>query len=92
MRRARRLPSNGMRSVVAFYRARPLVGVLVFTVGLAVAVATARLRDGDGVILPIAFCALMGLIVGSVVALSTRRRRAQDELPAFDAADPRDPA
>jgi NhaP-type Na+/H+ or K+/H+ antiporter len=79
-----------MRSVVAFYRARPIVGVLVFTVGLAVAVATAALRDGDGVILPIAFTALMGLIVGSVVALGQRRRRADADDAALDPRDPRD--
>ena len=78
-----------MRSVVAFYRARPLLGVLVFTIGLAVAVATTALKDGDGIILPIAFCALMGLIVGSVVALGQRRGR-RDELAALDPSDPRD--
>jgi hypothetical protein len=82
-----------MRSVVAFYRARPLVGVLVFTVGLAIAVATTALQDGGGVVLPIAFTAAMGLVVGSVVALSQRRGRADrggDE-PMLDPRDPRDP-
>ena len=64
-----------MRSVVAFYRARPLVGILVFTIGLAVAVATTALQDGDGIVLPIAFSALIGLLVGSVVAVGQRRRR-----------------
>jgi hypothetical protein len=81
-----------MRSVVAFYRARPLVGVLVFTLGLAIAVATTALKDGDGIVLPIAFCALMGLIVGSVVAVGQRRRGAPEaeEHPALDPTDPRD--
>jgi NhaP-type Na+/H+ or K+/H+ antiporter len=64
-----------MRSVVDFYRARPLVGILVFAVGLAIAVATVTLQKGDGVILPIAFTAAMGLLVGSVVAIGARRRR-----------------
>lgn len=64
-----------MRSVVAFYRARPLVGILVFALGLALAVVTAMLRSDGGVILPIAFTAAMGLVVGSVVAISQRRAR-----------------
>jgi hypothetical protein len=79
-----------MRSVIAFYRARPLVGILVFTVGLAIAVATAALQDGGGIVLPVAFCALMGLIVGSVVAIGQRRGRADDEGAALDPTDPRD--
>jgi uncharacterized membrane protein YczE len=64
-----------MRSVVAFYRARPLVGIIVFAIGLAIAVATALLGSEDGVVLPIAFTALMGLVVGSAVAVTQRRRR-----------------
>lgn len=64
-----------MRSVVAFYRARPLVGILVFAVGLAIAVATAVLGSDGGVVLPIAFTALMGLVVGSVVAMTQRKRQ-----------------
>jgi hypothetical protein len=64
-----------MRSVVAFYRARPLVGIIVFAIGLTIAVATALLGSEDGVILPIAFTALMGLVVGSAVAVTQRRRR-----------------
>jgi len=82
-----------MRSVVAFYRARPLVGVLVFTLGLVIAVATTALKSGDGVILPIAFCAFMGLIVGSVVAVGQRRSRADGvDDAAADPTDPRDSA
>ena len=83
-----------MRSVVAFYRARPLVGVHVFTIGLAIAVATTALKGGDGIVLPIAFCALMGLIVGSAVAVGQRRRGAErvDDHPALDPTDPRDAA
>jgi hypothetical protein len=81
-----------MRSVVAFYRARPLVGVLVFAIGLAIAVATTALKDGDGIVLPIAFCALMGLIVGSAVAVGQRRGREAhpDDRAALDPTDPRD--
>jgi NhaP-type Na+/H+ or K+/H+ antiporter len=79
-----------MRSIVAFYRARPLVGVVVFTVGLAIAVATTALQDGDGIVLPIAFTALMGLIVGSVVAFGQRRGRRDDDQAALDPRDPRD--
>ena len=64
-----------MRSVVAFYRARPLVGIVVFVVGLAIAIATAMLRSDGGVILPIAFTAVMGLVVGAVLAIMQRRAR-----------------
>ncbi|WP_445150108.1 hypothetical protein [Baekduia sp. Peel2402] len=67
-----------MRSVLDFYRARPLMGVLVFVIGLAVAVGTTTLKQGDGIILPMAFVILIGLIVGSVVAIGQRRRRAAD--------------
>jgi hypothetical protein len=67
-----------VRSVLDFYRARPLVAVVVFAVGLAVAVATTLLQDGDGVILPIAFVAFMGLVVGSIVAAAQRRSRTHD--------------
>jgi hypothetical protein len=80
-----RLPGNpgahalgyrgGVRSVVDFYRARPLVGILVFAVGLAVAIATTSLQDGDGIVLPIAFVAAVGLLVGGVLAVAQRRRR-----------------
>jgi Zn-dependent protease with chaperone function len=80
-----------MRSVVAFYRARPLVGVAVFTIGLAIAVATTALQDGGGVVLPIAFTAAMGLVVGSILAVGQRRRRAADDAAAaLDPTDPRD--
>jgi hypothetical protein len=76
---------TGVRSVVDFYRARPLVGILVFCVGLAIAVATVSLQKGDGIILPIAFTALMGIVVGSVVGLGSRNRRRQDAETALDA-------
>jgi NhaP-type Na+/H+ or K+/H+ antiporter len=68
-----------MRSVLDFYRARPVVGVLVFVIGLAVAVATTSLKQGDGVILPLAFVVFIGLVVGSVVAYGQRSRRAAEE-------------
>jgi NhaP-type Na+/H+ or K+/H+ antiporter len=79
-----------MRSVLDFYRARPLVGVIVFVIGLAVAVATTALKKGDGIILPMAFVILLGLIVGSVVAYGQRNRRAaqdRDLEQALHAAD-----
>jgi NhaP-type Na+/H+ or K+/H+ antiporter len=76
-----------VRSVVDFYRARPLVGVLVFCIGLAIAVATVSLQKGDGVILPIAFTALMGIVVGSVVGLVSRNRRRREAEESFDFDD-----
>lgn len=63
-----------MRSVVDFYRARPVIGVLVFVIGLAVAVVTTTLQDGGGIILPIAFVAAVGLVVGAAVAFTQRGR------------------
>jgi NhaP-type Na+/H+ or K+/H+ antiporter len=83
-----------MRSVLDFYRARPVVGMLVFVVGLGIAVATATLQKGDGIVLPIAFTALMGILVGSVVALGQRNRRAAEDRElerALDAADAEPP-
>jgi NhaP-type Na+/H+ or K+/H+ antiporter len=83
-----------MRSVLAFYRARPVVGVLVFAIGLAIAVATVSLQKGDGIILPIAFTALMGILVGSVVAFGQRNKRATQDAElerALDAADAEPP-
>jgi hypothetical protein len=65
----------GVRSVLAFYRARPLVGILVFVIGLVVAITTTTLRGGDGFVLPVAFVALVGLLVGSGLAVVQRRRR-----------------
>jgi hypothetical protein len=62
-----------VRSVVDFYRARPLVGIIVFCVGLAIAVATVSLQKGDGIVLPVAFTALMGVVVGGVVGLRRPR-------------------
>jgi NhaP-type Na+/H+ or K+/H+ antiporter len=78
-----------VRSVVDFYRARPLVGVIVFCVGLAIAVATVSLQKGDGVLLPIAFAILLGLVVGAAVGISSRgkRRREAAETFDFDAAE-----
>jgi hypothetical protein len=76
-----------VRSVVDFYRARPLVGALVFCIGLAIAVATVSLQKGDGVILPIAFTALMGIVVGSVVGLGSRNRRRRETEESFDFDD-----
>jgi hypothetical protein len=69
---------TGVRSVVDFYRARPLVGIVVFCIGLAIAVATVSLQKGDGIILPIAFTALMGIVVGSIVGLGSRNRRRRE--------------
>jgi hypothetical protein len=79
-----------MRSVLDFYRARPVVGAIVFAIGLAMAVATAALQDGGGVILPIALAAFLGILVGSVVAIGQRNQRAAEDRElerAIDAAD-----
>jgi len=62
-----------MRSIIDFYRARPLVAVLVFVIGLALAVVTAAFSEG-GVVLPIAFVALIGLLIGIIVAYIQHQR------------------
>ena len=79
-----------MRSVLDFYRARPVVGAVVFVIGLAMAIATAALQKSDGVILPIALAAFLGILVGSVVAIGQRNKRAAQDRElerALDAAD-----
>jgi hypothetical protein len=81
-----------MRSVIAFYRARPVTGVIVFLIGLAIALATAMFRDGGGVILPIALCVFAGFGVGAIVAIGQRRRDPLYDLDEYEAAlDPTDP-
>jgi uncharacterized membrane protein len=62
-----------MRSIIDFYRARPLVAVLVFVIGLALAVVTAAFSEG-GVVLPIAFVAFIGLLIGIIVAYIQHQR------------------
>ena len=80
-----------MRSVVDFYRARPLVGIIVFCVGLAIAVATVSLQKGDGIVLPVAFTALMGVVVGGVVGLARRRRESEFDFEAAEVDEPVEP-
>jgi hypothetical protein len=82
-----------MRSVIAFYRARPVVGAIVFLIGLAIAVATALLKDGGGgIILPIVLCVFAGFGVGAIVAIGQRRRNQLYDLEEYEAAlDPTDP-
>jgi NhaP-type Na+/H+ or K+/H+ antiporter len=80
-----------VRSVVDFYRARPLVGIIVFCVGLAIAVATVSLQKGDGIVLPVAFTALMGVVVGGVVGLGRRGREERFDFEAAEADEPVEP-
>lgn len=81
-----------MRSVIAFYRARPVTGVIVFLIGLAFAVVTVMLKDGGGVILPIALCVFAGFAVGAIVAINQRRKDPLHDLEEYEAAlDPTDP-
>jgi predicted Na+-dependent transporter len=81
-----------MRSVIAFYRKRPMVAVVVFAIGLAICVATAMFKDDGGIILPVALVVLAGFIVGAVLAIGQRREQARhhDELAALDPTDPRE--
>jgi hypothetical protein len=79
-----------MRSVIAFYRARPLVGVVMFVLALAIGATTALLQDGGGIVLPIAMCALLGLIAGLVLAAGQNRDAPDDTTAALDPTDPRD--
>lgn len=81
-----------MRSVIAWYRARPVTGAIVFIVGLAFALVTVMLKDGGGVILPIALGVFAGFAVGAVVAIGQRRKDPLRDLEDYEAAlDPSDP-
>jgi hypothetical protein len=81
-----------MRSVIAFYRARPVTGAIVFIIGLAIALVTVMLKDGGGVILPIGLCVVAGFAVGAVVAIGQRRKDPLYDLDEYEAAlDPTDP-
>jgi uncharacterized membrane protein YfcA len=73
-----RLPR--MRSIVDFYRQRPAVLAVAVVIGLAVAVATTVLSSTDGVILPVLFVAVVGLLVGSIIG-AAQRRRGRDDRP-----------
>jgi FtsH-binding integral membrane protein len=65
-----------VRSVVDFYRSRPVAGIIIFVIGLAVAVAVSTLHSGDGFVLLVAFTAAVGLVVGlAVSAVGQRRER-----------------
>ena len=61
-----------MRGIIAFYRRNPLVLVLVAAGGLALSLAVAG-SAGDGIVLPIVFVALVGLVVGLGIAWTRRR-------------------
>jgi uncharacterized membrane protein YccC len=80
-----------MRSVIAFYRQRPMVAVLVIALGLAICIGTALLQGDGGVILPIALVVLAGFVVGAVLAVGQRREQARrDAVAALDPTDPRE--
>ena len=56
-----------MRSVIDFYRRNPLVLVLVLVVGGALCAAVAATASG-GIVGPVIFVALIGVLVGLGVA------------------------
>jgi len=61
-----------MRDIIDFYRRNPLVLALVAVAGLGLSVAVAG-SAGDGIVLPIVFVALVGLLVGLGIAWTRRR-------------------
>jgi hypothetical protein len=61
-----------MREIIDFYRRNPLVLALVAIGGLAVSLAVAG-ASGDGIVLPIFFVALVGLLVGLAIAWARKR-------------------
>jgi hypothetical protein len=63
-----------VRSVIDFYRRRPLVLAVAVVIGAAVAIATTTLGSGDGLLLPLAFVAIAGILVGAVIGATGRRR------------------
>ncbi len=61
-----------MREIIDFYRRNPLVLALVAAGGLALSLAVAA-SAGDGIVLPIVFVALVGVLVGLGIAWTRRR-------------------
>ena len=61
-----------MREIIDFYRRNPLVLALVAVGGLALSLAVAA-SAGDGIVLPIVFVALVGVLVGVAIAWTRRR-------------------
>ena len=61
-----------MRDIISFYRRNPLVLAVVLVGGLALSLAVAG-AAGDGIVLPIFFVALVGVIVGLWIAWARRR-------------------
>jgi FtsH-binding integral membrane protein len=61
-----------MRDIIDFYRRNPLVLALVAVGGLALSLAVAS-AAGDGIVLPIVFVALVGVLVGLAIAWTRRR-------------------
>jgi hypothetical protein len=63
-----------MREIIEFYRRNPLVLVLVAAGGLALSLVVAA-SAGDGIVLPIFFVAVVGLLVGLGIAWTRKRSR-----------------
>ncbi len=61
-----------MRDIIDFYRRNPLVLALVAVGGLALSLVVAT-SAGEGIVLPIVFVALVGLVVGLAIAWTRRR-------------------
>ena len=61
-----------MRWIFDFYRQNPVVAAVIIALGFALAISTAIFSTG-GMLLPLAFALLVGLLVGIVVAVFQRR-------------------
>ena len=61
-----------MRGVLDFYRRNPVVLAVVVVIGLAISIAAASSNDG-GIVLPVLFLALVGVLVGLVIAWLRQR-------------------
>ena len=61
-----------MRSMIDFYTARPAMTAVLVVFAVAVAVLTVAFNTG-GILLPLVFALLLGVLAGVVVAAFQRR-------------------
>ena len=61
-----------MRSIIDFYRSNLVVTAIIVVIAVALAVLTMTFSTG-GLLLPVAFALLAGLLVGIVLAVFQKR-------------------
>lgn len=61
-----------LREIVAFYRSRPVLGLFVALLGLALAALVAVLGTLDRPVAAVALALMLGLVVGGAIAAAQR--------------------